>query len=215
MPSVKQGSHWEQISNSWCANTNSFNEAYFGGGLGPNLKQMEGFNNSSTDENIGLLVMKKRVMVVVDQSSHSKHAMIWALTHVTNKGDILTLLQIVSPCISQGYEFSSPCLATSLGSLCKACKPEVEVEALVIQGPKMDTIMSQVKKLEVSVLVLGLKNSHPPLLNCLCLKNSTEEFVEECIDVLECLTIGVRKQTKGVGGYLISTRWHKNFWLLA
>ncbi|KAL2497212.1 Adenine nucleotide alpha hydrolase-like superfamily protein [Abeliophyllum distichum] len=184
MPSAKQGSHWEQISNSWCANTNSFNEAYFGGGLGPKLKQMEGFNNSSTDENIGLLVMKKRVM-------------------------------IVSPWKSQGREFSSPCLATSLGSLCKACKPEVEVEALVIQGPEMDTIMSQVKKLEVSVLVLGLKNSHPPLLNCLCLKNSTEEFVEECIDVMECLTIGVRKQTKGVGGYLISTRWHKNFWLLA
>ncbi|CAI9754371.1 unnamed protein product [Fraxinus pennsylvanica] len=219
MSSVKQGSHWKQTSNRWCANDSSFNGYDFGGGLVPNLTQMEGLNNvyNRSSDNIGVsdLVMKKRVMVVVDQSSHSKHAMIWALTHVTNKGDILTLLQIVSPWKSEGCEFSSPCLATSLGSLCKACKPEVEVEALVIQGPKMDTIMSQVKKLEVSVLVLGLNNSHPPLLNCLCLRNSTEEFVEECIDVLECLTIGVRKQTKGVGGYLISTRWHKNFWLLA
>ncbi|KAK6132311.1 hypothetical protein DH2020_033935 [Rehmannia glutinosa] len=150
-------------------------------------------------------------MVIVDQSSHSKHAMMWALTHVTNKGDILTLLHIVS---SSCKGSSSPYLATTLGSLCKACKPEVEVEALVIQGPKMGTVMSQVKKLEVSVLVLGQKKPSP-FLNCLFLKSSTEEFVEQCINSLECLTIGVRKQSKGVSGYLISTRWHKNFWLLA
>ena len=33
------------------------------------------------------------------------------------------------------------------------------MEALVIQGPKLATVMSQVKKLEVSVLVLGQKKS--------------------------------------------------------
>ncbi|KAL0326181.1 UNVERIFIED_CONTAM: hypothetical protein Sradi_5187400 [Sesamum radiatum] len=164
--------------------------------------------------------------------------MMWALTHVTNKGDILTLLHIVpSSCKGSENSSSSSYLATTLGSLCKACKPEsngihresdilasslihgtvcgqVEVEALVIQGPKMATVMSQVKKLEVSVLVLGQKKPSP-FLNCLCLKSSTEEFVEQCINSLECLTIGVRKQSNGVSGYLISTRWHKNFWLLA
>lgn len=36
---------------------------------------------------------------------------------------------------------------------------QVEVEVLVIQGPKLATVMSQVKKLEVSVLVLGQKKS--------------------------------------------------------
>jgi len=45
--------------------------------------------------------------------------------------------------------------------------------------------------------------------------SNTEEFVEQCINNAECLTIGVRKQSKGMGGYLISTRWQKNFWLLA
>jgi len=39
----------------------------------------------------------------------------------------------------------------------------VEVEALVIQGPKLATVMSQVKKLEVSVLVLGQKKPSPLL----------------------------------------------------
>ncbi|XP_022768198.1 uncharacterized protein LOC111312306 [Durio zibethinus] len=161
------------------------------------------------------LVLRKRVMVVVDQSSHSKHAMMWALTHVANKGDLLTLLHVVSP--SQKTSDSSSCspyLANSLGSLCKACRPEVEVEALAIQGPKLATVMSQVKKLAVSVLVLGQKRPSP-FLNCLSGNSSAENFVEQCINNADCLTIGVRKQSKGVGGYLVSTRWQKNFWLLA
>ncbi|XAR55572.1 hypothetical protein NMG60_11035683 [Bertholletia excelsa] len=162
------------------------------------------------------LEMKKRVMVVVDESSHSKHAMMWALTHLTNNGDLLTLLHIIPPPNSNTVSSSSasPYLATSLGSLCKVSKPEVEIEAVVIQGPKLGTVTSQVKKLEVSVLVLGLKRPSP-FINCLCGMSSTDAFVEECINRVECLTIGVRKQSRGVGGYLISTRWQKNFWLLA
>ncbi|KAL3504159.1 hypothetical protein ACH5RR_034000 [Cinchona calisaya] len=186
------------------------------GNKASNLKQMEGLNNMyAASENGGGFVIRKRVMVVVDQTSHSKHAMMWALTHVTNKGDILTLLHIVPPSESSSSSSCSSYLASSLGSLCKACKPEVEVEALVIQGPKLATVMSQVKKLEVSVLVLGQKKPSSLLLNWLCGTSSSEEFVEQCINTVDCLTIGVRKQSKGMGGYLISTRWQKNFWLLA
>ncbi|KAL1561236.1 hypothetical protein AAHA92_03965 [Salvia divinorum] len=174
--------------------------------------QAEGFGGGGGENGVFAIAMKKRVMVVVDQSSHTKHAMMWALNHVADKGDILTLLHVVSDTYSLS---SSHYLAASLGSLCKACKPEVEVEALVIQGPKMDTVISQVKKLEVSVLVLGQKKQPSPFLNCLCMKSSSEAFVDECINNLECLAIGVRKQSKAVGGYLITTRWHKNFWLLA
>lgn len=152
-------------------------------------------------------------MVVVDQSSHSKHAMMWALSHVANKGDLLTLLHVLPDHCSEGSEASNY-LASSLGSLCKASRPEVEIEALVVQGPKLATVMNQVKKLDVSVLVLGQKKpSH--FLNCLRGKSSTEAFVEKCIEKFDCLTIGVRKQSQSIGGYLISTRWQKNFWLLA
>ncbi|XP_060214311.1 uncharacterized protein LOC132641360 [Lycium barbarum] len=215
--SGKEG--WKSTSKRWGGGGNN------GGFHGSNWKQMEGLTNGYNGN--GGLVMRKRVMVVVDQSSHSKHAMMWALTHVTNKGDILTLLHIVPHSSSSSTtchnnnsnkgscdSSSAAHLASSLGSLCKACKPEVEVEALVIQGPKMATVMSQVKKLEVSVLVLGQKKPSS-LLSCLCGKSSEEEFVEQCINTLDCLTIGVRKQSKGMGGYLISTRWQKNFWLLA
>lgn len=34
---------------------------------------------------------------------------------------------------------------------------KVEVEALVLEGPKLTTVLSQVKKLEAAVLVLGKK----------------------------------------------------------
>uniref|UniRef100_A0A0E0DRQ6 UspA domain-containing protein n=1 Tax=Oryza meridionalis TaxID=40149 RepID=A0A0E0DRQ6_9ORYZ len=150
---------------------------------------------------------RKRVMVVVDQSSGAKHAMMWALTHVASKGDFLTLLHVLP---HGGGDASA--LANSLGSLCKACKPEVEVEALVIQGPKLGTVLSQVKKLDASVLVLSQCKPSP---FCCFMRSSGEEFVEECINRADCLTLAVRRQSKGVGGYLISTRWQKNFWLLA
>ncbi|KAK0576913.1 hypothetical protein LWI29_025277 [Acer saccharum] len=183
------------------------------------LKEMEGLNMYGVVENEngngnGGVVMRKRVMVLVDETSHSKHAMMWALTHVTNKGDLLTLLHLIPPNSHHSSSSYSPYLANSLGSLCKASKPEVEVEALVIQGPKLGTVISQVKKLEVSVLVLGQKKPSS-FINCFCGSSSSEAFVDRCIKNAECLTIGVRKQSRGIGGYLISTRWQKNFWLLA
>lgn len=128
--SAKEG--WKSTSKRWVGNNN--NKRYNVGGdvqEGQYWKQqMEGLGNQNNvvvygNENGGV-VMKKRVMVVVDESCHSKHAMMWALTHVTNKGDSLTLLHIVPPHSSQGSP-DSPYLASSLGSLCKACKPEVYI----------------------------------------------------------------------------------------
>ncbi|XP_044475211.1 uncharacterized protein LOC123203098 [Mangifera indica] len=194
-------------SNSYCSENRHCGEG--------SLKQMEGLNQYGVGDNGGS-VMRKRVMVLVDQTSHSKHAMMWALTHVTNRGDLLTLLHVIPP-PSHLHDCSSnhsPVLANSLGALCKACRPEVEVEALVIQGTKLATVISQVKKLEVSVLIVGQKRPSP-FINCFVGTSRTEEFVEQCIKNAECLTVGVRKQSRGMGGYLISTRWQKNFWLLA
>ncbi|XP_011027546.1 PREDICTED: uncharacterized protein LOC105127813 isoform X1 [Populus euphratica] len=201
------------------------------------FKQMEGLYMDGND-NAGLATTK-RVMVVVDHTSHSKHAMMWALTYLANKGDLLTLLQIIPPShkgsrgrtSGSGTDSSTPYLASSLGSLCKASRPErcliwgnyqVEVEALVIQGPKLATVVNQVKKLEVTVLVLGQRR--PSTLFswwvqdsnlCLCATSNIEDFAEQCINNAECWAIGVRKQTEGMSGYLITTKRQKDFWLLA
>ncbi|KAM5564212.1 hypothetical protein ABKV19_018699 [Rosa sericea] len=212
---------WKSTSRRWGGGNSNPCGGNSGGATphseGSFKKQMEGFSNMYGSGGYGYgenATVRKRVMVVVDDSSHSKHAMMWALTHVANKGDLLTLLHIMPSSSHRDSSAGSPYLANSLGSLCKACKPEVEVEALVIQGPRLATVISQVKKLEVSVLVLGQKKASP-LISCLYGTSRTEEFVEHCINNADCLTIGVRKQSKGVGGYLINTRWQKDFWLLA
>ncbi|WOL12708.1 hypothetical protein Cni_G21475 [Canna indica] len=156
---------------------------------------------------------KKRVMVVIDGSDRAKHAMIWALTHVANKGDTIVLLHVLPPhCSACREREETSHLMNSLAAICKATRPQVRVEALVIQGPKLTTVLGQVKKLEVSVLVL--KQSKPSPLCCM-FQSSHEDFVEQCINRAECLTMAVKKQSNGVGGYLVSTRWQKNFWLLA
>ncbi|CAL0307859.1 unnamed protein product [Lupinus luteus] len=197
---------WKSISNRWNGKDkhSPVDEAC--------LNQMEGSIMCGNDES-GTMV-RKRVMVVVDKTSHSKHAMLWALTHIINKVDVLILLHVVPPHKASKSSCSAN-VVNGLGSLCKEFKPEVKVEPLVIQGLKLATVMSQVKKLEVSVLVLGQKKPSF-LLSCLCgdSSSSTDEFTEHCIKNAECLTIGVRKKSQG-NGYLISTRWQKNFWLLA
>jgi len=74
---------------------------------------------------------RKRVMVVVDESSGAKHAMMWALTHVASKGDFLTLIHVLPPQSGGGGGgggADASALANSLGALCKACKPEVRAQ---------------------------------------------------------------------------------------
>lgn len=93
-------------------------------------KKRSSSTNMEEDYSISAgMSVKKRVMVVIDHSTRAKHAMMWALTHIANKGDLLTLLHVVSP--PQHHQHKkreqdhAPNLANSLGSLCKACKPEV------------------------------------------------------------------------------------------
>ncbi|RWW66977.1 hypothetical protein BHE74_00025609 [Ensete ventricosum] len=142
----------------------------------------------------GGMVAKKRVIVVIDSSARAKHAMMWALTHVANKGDLLTLLHVVPPDhhhhhhhLRGGGDDDVTNLADSLATL-DCAKPSEEAGGFCAG--------------------VEPRQAFPILL-------VIEEFVEQCISKADCLTLAVRKQSRGVGGYLISTRWQKNFWLLA
>lgn len=112
---------WKSTSSRWSASNN-----FSCGGFEGSVSQMEGFSGMYGSSEDNGMVVRKRVMVVVDHTAHSKHAMMWALTHVANKGDLLTLLHIVSP--YDGSDSScSTYLVNYLGSLCKECKPEVHL----------------------------------------------------------------------------------------
>ncbi|EXB44882.1 hypothetical protein L484_026464 [Morus notabilis] len=39
--------------------------------------------------------------------------------------------------------------------------------------------------------------------------------VEYCIQNADCMAIAVRRKNRRAGGYLITTKRHKDFWLLA
>lgn len=175
---------------------------------------------------------KKKVMVVVDHSRESRLAMLWALSHIVHQADTVSLIHVLpahkssrnattntpadAPDLknSRGKLDPRPSeLGMSLKMLCTSRRPEVEIEVMTVEGAdKGPTIVNQAKKLEASVLVLGQRK--PSLLQRL-FQRSNDAIVDYCIENAECLTLAVRKKSKQMGGYLINSRWQKNFWLLA
>ncbi|KAH9317921.1 hypothetical protein KI387_019690 [Taxus chinensis] len=149
-------------------------------------------------------------MAVVDASPEAKIAMLWALNNLVNGVDTLILLHVIHATNLTSCREST--CTNFLRSLCKARRPEVEVQAVVVQArEKATTIVNQANKLHVSVLILGQRR--PSLF--LRFLRKKDELVDYCIDHAECMTLGVSKQSSSIGGYLINSKWHKNFWLLA
>lgn len=185
--------------------------------------------------------MVRKVMVVVDSTREAKRALLWVLSHALLKHDRLILLHVAplppgSP--KKGIEspFSSKRhlnpkdsnFLNSLKSLCIQRRPEVEVEVMIVEGfkDKGPTILQQAKKHSISLLVLG--QPKPPLLCKLRAiwsekrgairsqdSSAAAAVVEYCIQNSECLSVAVRTKSRRMGGYLISTKRQKNFWLLA
>lgn len=179
------------------------------------------------------ITQSKRIVVVVDESREAKVALSWAFSHVVNKSDTVILLHVPDidrNNVSVSHRYKSPgdlfskkagCvegtkrgfdLAKSLQALCKSHWPEVVVEVVAMEEEKGRTIVNQVKKLEASMLVLGQKK---PSLFQRFFPSMKEDIFEFCISNAECMTLGVRKQSNGMGGYILNSRWQKNFWLLA
>eukprot|EP00253_Pinus_taeda_P001377 PITA_01377 len=184
--------------------------------------------------------MVRKVMVVVDSTREAKRALLWVLSHALLKHDRLILLHVAplppgSPKKGTESPFSSKRhlnpkdsnFLNSLKSLCIQRRPEVEVEVMIVEGfkDKGPTILQQAKKHSVSLLVLG--QPKPPLLCKLraiwsekrwtirSQDSSPAAAVEYCIQNSECLSVAVRMKSRRMGGYLISTKRQKNFWLLA
>lgn len=178
---------------------------------------------------------KKKVMVVIDHSRESRLAMLWALSHIVHQADTVSLIHVL-PAHKLSSRNTTPTTTTtpdapdlknsrgkldprpselgmSLKMLCTSRRPEVEIQVMTVEGAdKGTTIVNQAKKLEASVLVLGQRK--PSLLQRL-FQRSNDAIVDYCIENAECLTLAVRKKNKQMGGYLINSRWQKNFWLLA
>lgn len=99
------------------------------------------------------------------------------------------------------------------------CIEQVQVEIALQQGKeKGPIIVEEAKQQKVSLLILG-KRKQSSMVWCGLVKWATDRIcrgvVDYCIQNADCMTVAVRRKSKKLGGYLITTKNHKDFWLLA
>ncbi|CAI0427388.1 unnamed protein product [Linum tenue] len=185
---------------------------------------IEGFgnNNNSSSSN--------KVMVVVDSSVEAKAALEWALSHTLQTHDSLILLFVAKPPPPssnnrrQSTVHSNVELLYSMKNLCQRKRPGVQVEVIIREGENRGPIIvEEAKRQRVSLLVLGHRKQRVMWRLIHRLKSRVggrrgggeAAAVKYCIHNSSCMTIAVRRQGKKLGGYLITTKRHNNFWLLA
>ncbi|OIW02203.1 hypothetical protein TanjilG_21856 [Lupinus angustifolius] len=171
-------------------------------------------------------VVGRKIMIVVDSSLEAKSAVQWALTHTVQNQDVIILLHVIKSSKQANEEVSNKEidpkaneLASSFKNMCHVKRPEVQTEIAVVEaegkekGPK---IVQEAKKQGVTLLILGQKKRSTTwrLLMMWAGQRVTEGVVEYCIQNAQCMAIAVRRKSK-IGGYMITTKRHKDFWLLA
>ncbi|KAL5725768.1 hypothetical protein ACHQM5_008875 [Ranunculus cassubicifolius] len=165
----------------------------------------------------------RRVMIVIDSSVEAKCALQWALSHTVQNHDVIVLLNVNKPSkqgedsnveiTPKNYEF-----LYSMKNLCHLKRPEVQVEFALVEGKdKGAIIVEEAKKREIALLVLGQKKRSITwwLLLAWAGNKIGGGVVEYCIQNATCMAVAVRRKSKKLGGYLITTKRHKDFWLLA
>ncbi|XP_010257950.1 PREDICTED: uncharacterized protein LOC104597881 [Nelumbo nucifera] len=171
----------------------------------------------------GTSLISRRIMIVVDSTAEAKSALQWALTHTVQNQDTIVLLCVTKP--SKQGEESNPEISPrvhdllySMKNVCKTKRPEVQIEVALVEGKdKGPIIVEEAKKQGVSLLVLGQRKRSMTwrLLMMWAGTKVSPGIVEYCIQNASCMTIAVRRKSRKLGGYLITTKRHKDFWLLA
>ncbi|KAL2479124.1 Adenine nucleotide alpha hydrolase-like superfamily protein [Forsythia ovata] len=162
-----------------------------------------------------------RVMVVVDSSPEAKGALEWALSHTVQARDTIILLHVAKQDENCNEEINQRAYEVlhSMKNICQLRRPEVHVEMAIREGKeKGEIIVEEAKHRGVLLLVLGQrKHSIIWRLQRVCSTGLRKKnrVVDYCIQNANCMTIAVRRKNKKYGGYLITTKSHKNFWLLA
>ncbi|WOL03156.1 hypothetical protein Cni_G11876 [Canna indica] len=210
--------------------------------LSPKASKLSGEPLSKADENARARGGGKqeadrgrRIMIVVDSSPEAKAALQWALSHSVQSNDTVVLVQIVKPsergkvtgfCFfvitgdrtqreryPKGLEF-----LLSMKSICQTKKPEVRVEMAVVEGKERGpAIVEEAGKQDAALLVMGQKKQSMTwrLIVMWAGNKMGGNMVDYCIQNATCMALAVRRKSRRGGGYLITTKRHKDFWLLA
>ncbi|KAF4395149.1 hypothetical protein G4B88_018019 [Cannabis sativa] len=174
--------------------------------------------NNGADQSMG-----NKIMIVVDSSLEAKGALDWALSHTVQSQDTVVLLHATKPSKQDLSGKVDNLRATevlhSMKNTCEKKKPGVKVVIEMLQGKERGAaIVEEAKRQSVSLLVLGQKRKRSiwwSIMRRWSRNGLRGDVVEYCIENASCMTIAVRRKHKKQGGYLITTKRHKNFWLLA
>ncbi|KAK3157716.1 hypothetical protein QOZ80_2AG0126970 [Eleusine coracana subsp. coracana] len=185
------------------------------------------------------------VMIIADPGRESTAAMEWALSHAVVEGDDILLLHVNMPNphngaaagpsrSGSGGSSGSP-IAVFLGAAgsdassssgefmeamraaCRARYPRARVHAERVEPAtegreaKAQTILAESQRRGVELLVIGHRRVSTFLGASSRGHDSTAEFL---IEHSKCLCVSVQKKGQNAG-YLLNTKTHKNFWLLA
>ncbi|KAG7032262.1 hypothetical protein SDJN02_06306 [Cucurbita argyrosperma subsp. argyrosperma] len=173
----------------------------------------------------------RKIMIVVDSTIEAEGALQWALSHTVQNQDKIVLLHVIKPSrkgegLSKETSPRAYELVHSMRNLCQLKRPEVEVEVAVVEGGKEkgSVIVEEARKQEASLLVLGQKKRSTTWRLLMVWAGHRwggggggggGGAVEYCIQNASCMAIAVRRKSKKLGGYLITTKRQKDFWLLA
>ncbi|XP_051146223.1 uncharacterized protein LOC127261843 [Andrographis paniculata] len=170
----------------------------------------------------------RKIMVVIDSSTEAKNALQWTLSHVVRSRDMIILLHVIKPC-GQGdedlirkdviYRRRVPEFLTCMKNICHLKRPEVQVEVSMVEGKeKGPTIVEETTKQAAALLILGRKKrwmAWREMPGWAVAGANGPDVMEYCIENAGCTAIAVRRKNKKVGGYLITTKNYRDFWLLA
>ncbi|KAK1653683.1 hypothetical protein QYE76_071488 [Lolium multiflorum] len=144
----------------------------------------------------------RRVMVVADGRAEAVGALEWALSQAVRSNDDVVLLAVVKPAPPDG-QYS------------------VSIEVCVVEAEeRAPAVVEAAKRHGASLLVLGQRRRPRWILDlwsaakrqCGRMRRGIS-LVEHCIEHAPCEALGVRRRSSG--GYLVSSKRHKDFWLLA
>lgn len=179
----------------------------------------------------------RRVMVVADGRAEAVGALEWALSQAVRSNDAVLLLAVVKPDLADAG--ADGCVKMSrtrcyehldaMRSLCESTRPEVRVEVCVVEAEeRAPAVVDAARRHGASLLVLGqsrraatarwIMGLWPAAAKRQCSSSGGRRrgiggLVEHCIEHAPCEALGVRRRSSG--GYLVSSKRHKDFWLLA
>lgn len=170
----------------------------------------------------------RRVMVLADGRAEAAGALQWALSQAVRSDDTVVLLAVAKPPVARDA-VSDSCVRmlgsksqqhlAALRTVCESTRPEVKVETCAVEAEeRAAAVVEAARRHGASLLVLGQRPRRHAVVRWLqalwrCRRRAGGGVVEHCIEHAPCVALAVRRRSSG--GYLVSSKHRRDFWLLA